>query len=223
MGWHAAAAETAGVQRLRRNLLGHLGAWGDQDVVQEARRRFAAFVADRDSLAPDDQATVLAIVAANADAATFDQLHALARGARNETEVRRFYPILMRVRDPQLAAQAAQIALSSEIPPQADVLRLGLVLALSSEHPQLAWTTFTGQFDRLTAANPGNRPNVLAKTAPEVFWNSIPLDTLQSWVGSHGDGGMAATLADSLETARFRLDEKTRLVEAADRVVAAQH
>jgi aminopeptidase N len=222
MGWNPASGETAGVQRLRRNLIAHLGAWGDAEVVAEARRRFAAFVADRTRLAPDDQATILTIVAQNADAAAFDQLHAIAKGAKNETEVRRFYPVLMRVRDPQLAAQAAQIALSPEIPPQADVLRLGLVLALSAEHPQLSWSTFTGQLGALTAANPGNRPNVLAKTAPEVFWNGVPLDTLQSWLKEHGEPGMADTLTDSMQTVRFRLDQKTRLVEAADRIVAAR-
>jgi aminopeptidase N len=219
MGWTPAADETAGVQRLRRTLIAHLGAWGDQAVVAEARKRFARFVADRDSLAPDDQGTILTIVAQNADAATFAQLHAIARGAKNETEVRRFYPVLMRVRDPQLAAQAAQIALSPEIPPQADVLRLGLVFTLAAENPQLAWSTFTTHLDALTAANPGNRPNVLAKTAPEVFWNSVPLETLQAWVKDHVEPGMAETLADSMETARFRLDEKTRLVTAADQVV----
>jgi aminopeptidase N len=220
MGATPAAGETAGIQRLRRNFIAHLGAWGDRDVVADARRRFAAFVADRSSLAPDDQASVLTIVAQNADAATFEQLHAVAKGAKNETEVRRFYPILMRVRDPQLAAQAAQIALSPEIPPQADVLRLGLVLALSGEHPQLAWTTFTTKLDKLTAANPGNRPNVLAKTTPDVFWNSIPPETLQAWIKERIEPGMADTLGDSMQTARFRLDEKNRLVQQADRIVA---
>jgi aminopeptidase N len=222
MGAAPAAGETAGVQRLRRNLLAHLGAWGDQEVVADARRRFAAFMRDRASLAPDEQAMVLTIVAQNADAATFDQLHAIAKGAKNETEVRRFYPILMRVRDPQLAAQAAAIALSPEIPPQADVLRLGLVLALAGEHPQLAWTTFTGQLDRLTAANPGNRPNVLAKTAPEVFWAGIPEATLQSWIKERVEPGMAAPLDASMQTLRFRQDEKARLAAAADRIVAAR-
>ena len=216
----ANTAESAGVQKLRRNLIAHLGAWDDAEAVADARRRFAAFVQDRASLAPDEQAAVLTIVAQHADAATFDQLHTIARGARNETEVRRFYPVLMRVRDPQLAAQAAAIALSPEIPPQADVLRLGLVLALAGEHPQLAWTTFTGQLDRLTAANPGNRPNVLAKTAPEVFWAGIPAATLQAWIKAHVETGMAETLTDSMQTVRFRQDEKARLVEAADRIVA---
>ena len=56
----------------------------------------------------------------------------------------------------------------------------------------------------------------------DVFWNSIPLDTLQAWATSHGDAGMAATLNDSLETARFRLDEKNRLVAAADRIAGGR-
>ena len=222
MGATAAVGETAGEQRLRRNLVAHLGAWGDQDVVADARKRFAAFVADRASLAPDEQAAVLTVVAQNADAATFEQLHAVARGAKNETEVRRFYPILMRVRDPQLAEQAARIALSPEIPPQADVLRLNLVLTLANEHPKLSWSTFTSQLDALTAANPDGRPTVLAKVAPEVFWSGIPLDTLQSWIRAHVEPGMSGTLDDSLQTARFRLDQKTRLVEAADRVVGGK-
>jgi aminopeptidase N len=220
MGWNPAPGETAGVQRLRRTLVAHLGAWGDRDVVAEARKRFAAFVADRNSLAPDDQGTILTIVAQNADAVTFEQLHAIARASKNETEVRRFYPVMMRVRDPQLASQAAQIALSPEIPPQADVLRLGMIFALAAENPQLAWSTFTTHVDTLTAANPGNRPNVLAKSVPEVFWNSVPLDTLQAWVEQHVEPGMAETLSGSMQTARFRQDEKIRLVKAADRFVS---
>ena len=218
MGAAPMEGETAGLQRLRRNLAAHLGAWGDQEVVADARKRFAAFVADRSSLAPDEQAAVMTVVAQNADAAAFEQLHAVARASQNETEVRRFYPILMRVRDPQLAAQAAKIALSPEIPPQADVLRLGLVLALANEHPQLSWSTFTGQLDALMAANPGNRPTVLAKVAPEVFWSGVPLETLQGWIGEHVEPGMKGMLDDSLQTARFRLEQKARLVEAADRM-----
>ena len=58
--------------------------------------------------APDEQAVVLSIVARYADAATFAQLHEVAKSARNETELRRYYTALMQVRDPQLAAAADQ-------------------------------------------------------------------------------------------------------------------
>jgi hypothetical protein len=60
---------------------------------------------------------VLSIVAYHADAATFKQLHAVARTGKNETETRRLYRALFHVRDPHLAGRAACIALSPEIPP----------------------------------------------------------------------------------------------------------
>jgi aminopeptidase N len=218
LGWQPAAEETAGVQRLRRNVLARLGAWGDKSVVAEARKRFAAFVADPKALSPDDQATILTIVSQNADAATFTQLHAIAKASANETEVRRYYPILMRVRDPQLAAQAAAIALSPEIPPQADVLRLGLVFGLNEENPQLSWKTFTENVDKLTAPNPGSRPNVLAKNIPGVYWNSVPLDQMSNWITGRIDAGMKETLASSLTLARFRLHEQERLQQQAKQI-----
>ncbi|MDB5754162.1 MAG: aminopeptidase [Massilia sp.] len=221
LGWQKAETETPGVQRLRRNIITHLGAWGDQEIVAEARERFTGFVAGRNSISPDDQSMILTIVAQNADAATFEQLHAIAKAAKNETEVRRFYPLLMRVRDPQLAARAAAIALSPEIPPQADVLRMGLVFALNGEHPQLSWTTFTDNIDLLTAPNTGNRPNVISKTTPDVFWNSVPLDKMAAWIKAHASDGMAQTIANSMESARFKLNEKAMLVDAADRITGA--
>jgi aminopeptidase N len=221
LGWQGAGDETAGVQRLRRTVLSRLGAWGDRDVVAEAQRRFAAFVADRSGIAPDDQGMILTIVAQNADDATFEQLHAIARASANETEVRRYYPLLMRVRDPQLAARAAAIALSPEIPPQANVLRLGMVFGLNEENPQRSWKTFTENIDALTAPNPGNRPNVLAKNAPNVYWDSVPPEQMSGWIKAHIDAGMAQTLENSMEYARFRLNEKNRLLQAANGITGA--
>jgi aminopeptidase N len=221
LGWQKNDTEAPGVQRLRRNIIGHLGAWGDRDIIAEARRRFAGFVTDRSSIPPDDQRMILSIVAQNADAATFDQLHAIAKAAKNETEVRRFYPLLMRVSDPQLARRAAAIALSPEIPPQADVLRMSLVFALNAEHPQLSWTTFTDNIDLLTAPNTGNRPNVLSKTTPDVYWNSVPLDQMDAWIRSHVEQGMAKTVDASMASARFKLTEKSMLVDAMDKISGA--
>ena len=160
LGWQAKAGETPGVQRLRRTVIGDLGAWGDEAIIAEARRRFAEFVKDRNSIPPDEQAVVLSIVARDADAATFAQLHEIAKSARNETELRRYYTALMQVRDPQLAAAAVKIAFSAEIPPQAESLRLWLVFALSEAHQQLAWNAYVGHLDSLLAPAPTQWPPV---------------------------------------------------------------
>ncbi len=220
LGWQAKASETPGIQRLRRTVIGALGAWGDQAIIAEARRRFAEFVKDRNSMRPDEQAVVLSIVAREADAATFAQLHAVAKSAQNETELRRYYTALMQVRDPQLAAAAVKIALSAEIPPQAESLRLWLVFALSEAHQQLAWDAYVEHLDALLAPHQPNGPLYIAQYSPEMFWRSVPLDELEAWVKGHLPEEMAADLARGMETARFRVAEKAMLVQAADHFVA---
>jgi aminopeptidase N len=221
LGWMSRPDETPGIQKLRHTILQDLGAWGDAPTIAEARKRFAAFVADRSTIGADDQEAVLSIVARYADATAFEQLHSVAKSAANETELRRYYMVLMRVRDPQLAAAAARIALSDEIPPQAATLRLHLVYELADEQPQLAWTTFSKNVDALMAAYPVMAPMIVAQYCPESFWNSVPLDQLEAWVRAHTPAEMSPNVERGMETARFRLDEKTVLVRAADRSVSA--
>jgi aminopeptidase N len=222
LGWESKPDETPGTQKLRRRVLTDLGAWGDPEAIAEARKRFAAFVADRGTIRPDDQEPVLSVVARTADAATFEQLHAIAKSATNETELRRFYSALMQVRDPQLAAKAAGIALSPEIPPQAAALRVELVGALNDANPQLSWDTFTGHFEVLVAPYANLAPFMVAQYLPEYYWNTVPLDRLESWIKAHVPAEMSPNIARGMETARFKLSEKAALVQAADRFIAAQ-
>jgi len=222
LGWDARAGESPGVQRLRRTVIGSLGLWGDQEVIAGARQRFALFLKDRRALRPDEQAVVMTIVARYADAATFARLHAVAKSAANETELRRYYTALMSVRDPALAASAATIALSSEIPPQADSLRLWLVLALSDEHQQLAWDVFVKHLDALLAPHQPSGPLYVAQYGPGMFWSSVPLEKLEAWVKANVPAEMTADVARGMETARFRIAEKSALVAATDRYLTAR-
>jgi hypothetical protein len=154
LGWDPRPDETAPVLNLRRQVIRQLGEWGDPDIVAEARRRFDTYLTNPAGLGPDDQAVVLSIVATNADQPGFEKLHALIRTAHNQTELDRYLQALMRVRDPILAQQALDIALSQEIPPQADAIRLRLILDASEQNPALAWATFRDHVDQVMAAYP---------------------------------------------------------------------
>jgi aminopeptidase N len=219
LGWDAKAQETPDVQELRRTLIGSLGAWGDQAVIQEARRRFAAFVKDHSAIGPSDQPMILGIVAQYADATTFDQLHAIARQAKDETEQQRYFIALMKVSDPQLARQAVSIALSDEIPPQAARWRLNLVSTLVARHHQLSWDTFSTHYTMLMAPNPKYAPLITAQFMPVVFWDSQPLDQLEAWVRAHVPAQMSPNIARGMDAARFKLTEKPVLIAAADTYV----
>jgi aminopeptidase N len=220
LGWDAHPGETPDVQQLRRTLLADLGAWGDPQVIAEARRRFAAFVADRASIKPDDQSFVLGLVMREADRQTFEQLHAIAKAEKDDTAQRRYHRALMKVRDPALAQQAAQLALSDEVPPQAAATRLGLVVALADQQPLLAWSTFTANADMLLAPNPKYAPLTLAERVPEFFWEAVPATQLEAWVRGRVPAEMAPNVARGTESARSLQAEKTLLVPAADAYVS---
>jgi aminopeptidase N len=216
LGWEAKPGETPDVQALRRTAILELGSWQDQGIIDEARKRFAAFLTDRRSISPDDQGMILTIVAQYADAATFESLHAVARSAKDETELRRYYAALVAVRDPGLAQQAAQIALSTEIPPQAEALRLQLISQLAGEHQELSWRVFRENSERLLQPFAMDAPLIIAQMMPDAYWSGIPMAELEAWARAHVPAEMAESVDRGMETARFHLAEKNRLAGAAD-------
>jgi len=54
------------------------------------------------------------------------------------------------------------------------------------------------------------------------FWDSVPLDQLESWVRAQVPEQMSPNVARGMETARFKLSEKSALVAAADAYVSSQ-
>ncbi|HLQ13251.1 MAG TPA: M1 family metallopeptidase [Steroidobacteraceae bacterium] len=216
LGWHSRAVEAADVQQLRRTLIGDLGNWGEQGVIDEARRRVTAFLTDHRAIAPDDQPVMLAVAARYADEAMFRQLRALARATADPSERARFYSALMQVGDPGLAVQAAQVALSTDIPPQFDSMRLRLVFQLAPEHQQLAWKTFTENAATLLQPEGLYGSLIAAQDMPKSFWSGVPLAELETWVRAHVPEEMSLDIERGLEAARFRLAEKSALVRQAD-------
>jgi aminopeptidase N len=222
LGWDAAPQETPDVGDLRDTLLRDLSRWDDQATIGEARRRFAAFVQDPHGVSADAQATLLAIVGQNADAATFAQLHTLARGAKDDTFMQRCYVALARVRDPDLAGQVVQIALSDELPPQANTLGLRLVLGLAREHPRLSWDSYIAHQDQLMKSiSSEGRPLVIAEQTPGAYWDALPLDQLEAWARANIPNGASDNLARGMETARHLAAQKLALVKAADAYLAS--
>lgn len=222
LGPTAKPDETLDVRGLRRTAIADLGEWGDPEVVADAKKRFAAFMADRSTISPDDQDLVLSIVAANADAATFEQLHTLAKSSKNETELRRYYGALAGVRDPALATKAMEIALSPEIAPQAATMRLEIVAGTSDYNPQLSYQFFTKNYDELMKPLGPSGPGLMAQAVPQAYWRAVPIDELTAFVKSKVPAEMAPFVAKGVERARFSADQKKTMVPATDTYVRSQ-
>ena len=191
----------------------------DVDTIAEARRRFAGLVKDQSSITPDDQSMVLNIVGLHADAATFEQLHTLAKAAKDDAAQRRPYLALAAARDPKLAQHVAGIALSSELPPQAIQLRVDMIGTLRQEHPQLGWDTFAANVEMLMSPAGNLAPLFEAEFVPQLFWNSLPPDKMEAWIRAHVPAEMNDYIEKGMESARFQYSRKQELVPAADAYV----
>jgi aminopeptidase N len=221
LGWDATPGESVETTQLRRTIIAALGEWGDPPTVTEARRRFEANLAAPKSTGNDDNQLVLDIVAANADAATFDRIHALAQHAGDPQLASDYRGILMHVRDPALAERALQIVISSEVPPQQAMQRRRYVYAVADRNPKLAWAFFQAHADTLTS-NLGvfDRIQTLAKAVPERFALAAPPGELEAWLNAHLPRTAAPYIARSIQRARTDAAIRTRLA-AEMRAIAA--
>lgn len=136
LGWEAREGDSTTTRQLRTALVSTLGSLGDAAVLAEARRRFDAFLADPTTLSPDLRRTVLGMVARNADAATWDRLHALAKVEQSSMLRDQYYSLLAMAKDDALAQRALDLALTDE--PGA-TNGAAMISAVSWEHPDLAF------------------------------------------------------------------------------------
>lgn len=135
LGWTARPAEADNAASLRTTVIAALGRLDDPGVVAEANRRFEVYRSDPASLDPTVRRAVLSIVAQHADAATWEQLHALARSSTSAVEKTEYFVLLAAARDPVLAQRALSLALTQEPEKTTAPSMIG---AAADEHPTMA-------------------------------------------------------------------------------------
>jgi aminopeptidase N len=154
VGWEERAGDSDQVKRLRTSLIGVLSELGDEAVVAEARRRFAA---GDEAIPVALRRTIYGIGARNADAATWDKLHAMAKAETTPLIKDQLYGLLASSRDAALAQRALDLALTDE--PGA-TNSAGMISRVSGEHPDLAFdfaVAHREQVDRLVDSTSRSR------------------------------------------------------------------
>jgi aminopeptidase N len=136
VGWEPKEGEADPVKILRMELIGTLGNLGDPAVLKEAQRRFDAQDKDPKAMPAALRRTILGVVARNADAATWDRLHAMAKSEKTPMVKDQLYTMLSISRDKALAQKALDLALTDEPGATNSASMIG---AVSSQHPELAF------------------------------------------------------------------------------------
>lgn len=136
LGWDPRPGEPDNSANARGAVLASLGGMGDPEIVQEARRRFAGWLVEADSLSGDGRLTVLSIVAASADTGVWEALRAKAMASTDATDRGRLLAYLGASRDPALAERALALALTDQVTPSEAP---DMVRAVSERFPDRAF------------------------------------------------------------------------------------
>jgi puromycin-sensitive aminopeptidase len=138
VGWEPRPGEGHLDVLLRGTVLGLAGAFGHPEVVVEAQRRFAGYVADPASLRPDLRVVVVGIAGQEGDRATYDTLWELARRSELQEEKLRLLRSLGRFRAPELLRLTLERSLGPEVRSQDSISVIGAV-AGNRRGRGLAW------------------------------------------------------------------------------------
>jgi aminopeptidase N len=218
-GWDRKAGESDNEGVLRGELLVLLGHMGDPAVVAEARRRFERFATDPASLDAGTRRSVLRIVAANADGATWDRLHALALAAATQVERQEFYGLLATARDPLLVQRALDLALGGEPPA---TTRPAIVAGAAFDHPALVFDFVQAHWDVIGG---WIEPTAQARYVPRLAANAsdpLMIDKLEAFARDHVPAGARRDLRKSVANIRYLASIRKDRLPEVDRWLQGQ-
>jgi aminopeptidase N len=217
--WGRAANEPIERQTLRTRLIRVLGELGDDTILAEAKRRFAAFVQNPASLRIGLRDPVMHLAGRTADRATYAVLHELARKTTDTRERSRYYSALAAALDPALAQDTLAIALTDEVPTNM-VGSLVFGVASAGEHPDLAWAFVQGNFAALASRQgPFFRDNFAANLMAN-FSDRARAGELASFAPAQETAGGRMMSARTQETILTDADFIAQSLPAVDEWVA---
>ncbi len=221
LGWEPRVNEPVSDRLLRTQVISTLGNFGDEAVIHEAQRRFAAFLKDPKTLPPDLRAPVLMLAGRYGDRATYEALHDLARGAKGTEERQLYYRSMACALDPDLATLTLSISLTDETVPQERTYLVSQVASLG-EHQDMAWDFARRHMPELLAQVETFRRNTYVPGIMNSFSDASRADELETYVKDNiGESGMAKA-RETAEGIRLKAALKERELPLIDGWAAAQ-
>ena len=196
VGWDARPDDNNQTVLLRAALIEALGRFGDDAVIGECKRRYAAFIAAPASLAPNLRTPVIRTIARYADQATFEQLRSLGNTASSTEEKLQFYYALAGAQNAAFIDESVRIALTDEIS-NGRVNRFLIELAQQSSNPDLVWKDVLAVRAPILAKVPGGRGTTMlagiaqASSDPAVGHELLALPEAQVSQGARYEAARA--------------------------------
>jgi aminopeptidase N len=215
LGWDGSGSGDDDDTLLRSSLIRTLGELGDEEVIAEAKRRFARFLDNPQTLPNALRDAVTHVVGLAADRATHDALLALARKSTLTNERVRYYYAAASARDEALARTTLALTLTDELP---GTIVTGVInsVAFSGEQPDLAWEFLQKNYDALFAKQgPQFRDQFIANFMTN-FSDERRAAELAAFAPVQATSGGRVMAGRAQETIAISADLKARALPAID-------
>jgi aminopeptidase N len=213
VGWDPKSGEPTKIVLLRGSLIKALGELNDEEIVAGCRARFAKYLSDPKSLAPDLRPPVFAVAGRYADEATWNKLHQLGLKTTSIEEKQNYYDALASALDPKLAARTLEISLGDEVPTSRATYLVAKV-ARESERPDLVWQFAKAHMKQLLAKTDALAANSYAPGMFTFFSDAARIAELQSYAKSNLPPTAAKDVAKAIDEVGFRAEFKATQIVA---------
>jgi len=201
--WDGEPNETHLKTQLRMVVLSKLGRYGDQEVRDEAKRRFDAHVAGTKTIHADIRSTVYSCVGALGEPADFDTMEKLHNKEELQEEKDRIIRAgLAGFLNKELLEKALNFSLGSEVRSQDSPFLIRSV-AKNPMGRDLAWQFLKDNLPELRKRyEPGPMIPIIVKGLFETFTTEEMANTVQKYFEENPVQGIDRNLAQALETVR---------------------
>jgi aminopeptidase N len=218
VGWEERPGESFNLPLTRALLLPLMARFGDRDVRAEAMRRYAAFLADPDSVSANLREAMLRIVAMQADAATYDRLFAMLRASRDSLERELLSHVMTSFEDPSLVDRALAFALGPEA---LSGQGAWLVDDIATWHPDAAWDYALAHQAQMPKDS--ETELMFMPMIAEHAHDPARADALMAYARAHVPKSDRHTSEEAALEIRFRAQVAREIVPQIDAWFAGQH
>ena len=219
LGWESKEGEPPTAGSLRASLINALGDLDDREIIAGCRERFAKYLANPASLAPDLRPPVFAVVGRYADEKTWTKLHELGLKTTSIEEKQNYYDALACATDPGLVKKTLAIALTDELPTSRAIFVVSRV-ARESGHPDIAWEFARANMKALRAKTDAAGANRYAPSLFTFFSDDSRATQLKTYAKTNLPLASSPEVAKVVDEIQFRAEFKKRLVRQLAALVA---
>ncbi|GAB6019725.1 hypothetical protein CHUAL_001278 [Chamberlinius hualienensis] len=203
VGWNPQKDEGHSIALLRPLILGRLGAYGDESVRNEARRRFDTHVNKTAILPADLRSPVYSTVVSIGDQKTIDAAITLYREADLQEEKSRLLGALGSPKDVSLLRNVIDFAMSDDVRSQ-DTITILASIGRNRFGRDLAWQFFKDNKDVFVKRyGSGYLLTLIIKYVTEGFASEEKAKEVESYFHENPLAGTERVVLQSLETIRL--------------------